>query len=115
MSSNIYEKGFVSIKEFKYHSTIINNTENPKLFQFSSQLMSSKLRIKVKHFLSYTEMPYKCYHLFHNRENPDMRLYQRNFQLLQKFAAMSKEDLGKTINPNTLQKMGMKNKYDNQI
>jgi hypothetical protein len=44
-----------------------------------------------------------------------MRLYQRNLQLLQKFGAMTKEDLAKTINPNNLQKIGMKNKYDNQI
>lgn len=71
------------------------------------------LSIKVKNFLSYIEMPYKCYHLFHNRENLDMRLYQRNLQLLQKFASISKEELWKTINPYTLKKIGMKNKYDN--
>jgi predicted glycosyltransferase involved in capsule biosynthesis len=71
--------------------------------------------LKVIHFLNYTELPYKCYHLYHTRENPDMRLYQRNLQLLQKFGAMTKEDLAKTINPNNLQKIGMKNKYDNQI
>jgi len=70
--------------------------------------------VKVKNFLNYVELPYKCYHLYHNRENPDMNLYQRNLQLLQKLGALSKEDLMKTIN-NSIQKIGMKNKYDNQI
>ena len=70
--------------------------------------------VKVKHFLTYVEMPYRCYHLFHNREAPDMNLYQRNLQLLQKLGSLSKEDLTKTIN-NSIQKIGMKNKYDNQI
>lgn len=70
--------------------------------------------VKVKNFLSYTELSNKCYHLYHTRENPDMNLYQRNLQLLQKLGALSKEDLTKTIN-NSIQKIGMKNKYDNQV
>jgi predicted glycosyltransferase involved in capsule biosynthesis len=69
--------------------------------------------VKVKNFLNYVELPNKCYHLYHSRENPDMRLYQRNLQILQKFAEMSKDEMIKTINQNTIQKMGMKNKCDN--
>lgn len=67
--------------------------------------------IKVKNFLNWTELPNKCYHLFHSRDPLDMNGYQRNLQLLNQLAALSKEDLVKTINKD-LQKNGMKNKYD---
>lgn len=68
--------------------------------------------IKVANFLTHKELEYKCYHLFHNRENPDMRHYQKNLQILQQSASLSKEDLIKSINA-SLPKMGMSNKYDN--
>lgn len=67
--------------------------------------------IKVKNFLSWTEISNKCYHLFHNRETPDMTNYQRNLQLLNQLSTLSKEDLIKTVNKD-LPKNGMKNKYD---
>ncbi len=67
--------------------------------------------IKVKNFLTHTEIPNKCYHLFHNREQPDMPSYQRNLQLLQTLSNLSKEDLIKSINKN-LAKNGMKNSHD---
>lgn len=67
------------------------------------------ISVKVKHFLSWTELPYRCYHLYHQRPAPDMNLYQKNLQLLNKLAAMSKEDLMKVTN-NQIQKIGMKNK-----
>jgi predicted glycosyltransferase involved in capsule biosynthesis len=70
--------------------------------------------IKVKHYLTYTELPHKCYHLHHNRPAPDMKFYQRNLQLLNKLAAMSKEDLMK-VTINSTQKMGLKNKYESII
>lgn len=68
--------------------------------------------VKVKHFLKYTELPNRCYHLFHPRPAPDMNLYQRNLQLLNKLGSMSKEELMKVTNAN-LQRIAMKNKYDN--
>lgn len=68
--------------------------------------------VKVKHYLNWTELPHKCYHLYHQRPAPDMNLYQRNLQLLNKLANMSKEDLMKVTN-NQIQKIGMKNKYAN--
>lgn len=68
--------------------------------------------VKVKNFLSYKELPNKCYHLFHNRTQPDMPAYQRNLQLLQTLSNLSKEDLVKYTNKN-LAKNGMLNKYDN--
>lgn len=68
--------------------------------------------IKVKNFLTWAEVPGRCYHLYHDRSAPDMKWYQRNLQLLQKLGVMSKEELQKVIN-NSLQKLGMKNLYDN--
>lgn len=68
--------------------------------------------IKVKNFLTWYENDSKCYHLYHDRPAPDMNLYQKNLNLLQKLSAMNKEELQKVIN-NMAPKSGMKNKYDN--
>lgn len=68
--------------------------------------------IKVKHFLNWTELEAKCYHLWHDRGMPDQKWYQRNLQLLNKLAQMPKEQHLKGIQ-NLLPKIGMKNKYDN--
>jgi predicted glycosyltransferase involved in capsule biosynthesis len=67
--------------------------------------------IKVKNFLTHIELSNRCYHLFHNREQPDMNGYQRNLQLLQALGNLSKEDLVKSINKN-LPKNGMRNSHD---
>jgi len=67
--------------------------------------------IKVKNFLTWTELKAKCYHFWHKREQPDMRWYQRNLQILEKTSKMSKDDLQKMINT-SLQKIGMKNRFD---
>lgn len=68
--------------------------------------------IKVTNFLKWYENPAKCYHLYHDREAPDQKWYQRNLQLLQKFSKLNKEEIVKVIQ-NSNQKIGMKNKYDN--
>jgi len=68
--------------------------------------------VKVKHFLNWKELPHRCYHLHHQRPAPDMNLYQRNLQLLNKLSNISKEDLVKMTN-NQIQKIGMKNKCSN--
>ena len=68
--------------------------------------------IKVENFLSNTTLPYKCYHLYHNRETPNQIGYQRTLQLLQSLKSLSKDDLVRTINM-SLPKIGMVNKYDN--
>ena len=68
--------------------------------------------IKVKNFLTWTELKAKCYHLYHEKSQPDLKYYQRNLQILQKMSTMSKEQLSKMIlNENS--RIGMKNKYDN--
>jgi hypothetical protein len=68
--------------------------------------------IKVENFLTHYEQKSRCYHLYHDREAPDMKWYQRNLQLLQKYKSLSKEDIAKSIN-NSLKRIGMKNIYDN--
>lgn len=67
--------------------------------------------IKVKNFLTWYEQPGRCYHLYHDKEAPDMKWYQRNLKLLQKLRTLSKEELGKQI-MNSLPKIGMRNKCD---
>jgi glycosyltransferase involved in cell wall biosynthesis len=67
--------------------------------------------IKVKNFLTWTELKARCYHLWHQREQPDMKWYQRNLQILEKTSKMSKEELQRMIN-NSIPKNGMKNRFD---
>lgn len=67
--------------------------------------------MKVKNFLSWTELKYRCYHLYHAKEQPDMKWYQRNLQILNNAAKFTKEDMAKHINM-TIPKIGMINKYD---
>ena len=68
--------------------------------------------IKVKNFLTSFEQKGRCYHLYHDKEVPDMKWYQRTLQLLNQLAALNKEELFKVIQT-TSPKIGMKNKYDN--
>ena len=70
--------------------------------------------LKVHNFLSWTELRAKCYHLYHDKEQPEMKWYQRNLDLLKKTSQMDKSQLQKVIF-NQLPKIGMKNKYDNFI
>lgn len=67
--------------------------------------------MKVKNFLKWTELKYRCFHLYHAKEQPDMKWYQRNLQILNSTAKFTKEELSKQINM-SLQKIGMINKYD---
>lgn len=67
--------------------------------------------IKVENFLSYFERPGKCYHLYHDKEAPDMSCYQRNLQILQKAKTMNKDQLQKMINTQ-IPKIGNKSKCD---
>ena len=68
--------------------------------------------IKVGKFLSWTELKARCFHLYHERSQPDMNWYQRNLQLLQNSAKMNDDQLKKAIS-NQITKIGMKNKCDN--
>lgn len=68
--------------------------------------------MKVKNFLSWTELKARCFHLYHSRPQPDQKWYQRNLQLLQKVSTLNKDQLQKMI-LNHIPKIGWKNKYDN--
>lgn len=66
---------------------------------------------KSKLLLNWTELPFRCYHLWHERGAPEQKWYNRNLQLLNKLVSLSVDDTKKLININ-LPKIGMKNKYD---
>jgi cellulose synthase/poly-beta-1,6-N-acetylglucosamine synthase-like glycosyltransferase len=66
---------------------------------------------KVQQFLNWKQLDHKCFHLFHNRIQPDMQKYQKNLQLLQELVKLSKDDLMR-YTQKFIQKNGMKNKYD---
>lgn len=68
--------------------------------------------MKSKRLCTWIEHPSNCYHLFHQPERPDMKFYQRNLQILNQGVNMSDDDLKKSIAV-SIQKIGMKNKYDN--
>lgn len=70
--------------------------------------------IKITNFLNWIELKGKCYHLYHDRPQPDQKWYQKNLQLLRKLSLMDKDQLQKMIS-NQSQKIGMKNKYDDFI
>lgn len=66
---------------------------------------------KVKNSeLTYKEMPYRCYHFFHTRDDMDMKLYQRNLQILDRITKMTKDELLKYISV-SVPKIGIMNKY----
>ncbi len=66
---------------------------------------------KVQQFLNWKQLDHKCFHLFHNRTQPDMQKYQKNLQLLQELVKLNKDDLMR-YTQKFIQKNGMKNKYD---
>lgn len=68
--------------------------------------------LKVQNFLSWTELRARCYHLYHDKEQPDQKCYQRNLQIIQNSSKMTKEQLQKIIT-NQIPKIGMRNKCDN--
>ena len=68
--------------------------------------------IKVENFLSSHEQKGRCFHLYHDRDAPDQKWYQRNLQLLQKYKKLNKNELFNLIN-NSNKTLGMKNLYDN--
>ena len=67
--------------------------------------------IKVQNYLNWKQIENKCYHLFHQRESPNMNEYQRNLNLLQQLSQLNRDDLWK-LSHKEVPKNGMKNKYD---
>ena len=68
--------------------------------------------IKVENFIKYSEEPYRCYHLYHTRNQPDMNLYAHNIKLLEDGKKLSVEQLVSYI-AKVRNNIGSKNKYDN--
>ena len=67
--------------------------------------------VKVKKLgLTFTEMPYRCYHLWHPREQADMTNYQNTIQMLSQLVALDANKLQMHINA-TAPKIGMLNKF----
>lgn len=60
--------------------------------------------------LTYKEMPYKCYHFFHTREEMDMKNYQQMIGLLQQLTELDEKKLQSHINQ-SIPKIGIMNKY----
>ena len=56
------------------------------------------MSIKVKQLLKWKENDNKCYHLYHQRVNPDMQWYYRNLQIYNNYLQSSKEQLDSYIN-----------------
>ena len=56
------------------------------------------MSIKVKHFLKWKEIDNNCYHLYHQRVQPDMRWYQRNLQIYHSYINSTKENLEQYLN-----------------
>jgi predicted glycosyltransferase involved in capsule biosynthesis len=67
--------------------------------------------VKVKKLgLTYTEMPYKCYHLWHPREQADMVNYQKTIQMLSQLSTLDNNQLQAHISSSG-PKIGLLNKY----
>ncbi len=65
---------------------------------------------KIKQLLTWTELPNRCYHLYHEKVKPNMMFYQRNLQLLNKLVTFNKEDIQRYI-VGSYPKFGFKNTY----
>lgn len=65
---------------------------------------------KTKNLLSWTENKARCYHLWHHRPPPDMTLYSKTMEVLNRLVGMSIDDTVKLIKIDS-QKIGLKNKY----
>jgi glycosyltransferase involved in cell wall biosynthesis len=66
---------------------------------------------KVKRLgLTYKEMPYKCYHLWHDRTQVDMAEYQKVLNTLQQLTSLDDTKLVTHIN-SSITKLGLLNKH----
>lgn len=66
--------------------------------------------IKVKHFLTWKQMSYKSYHLYHERGQIDQNLYSKNLELLNQLANLPPDQIDH-ISRVDMPKMGALNLY----
>ena len=55
------------------------------------------MSIKVQHFLTWKALEYNCYHLYHERVNPDVQFYYRNLHIYNSYLNAPKEHIGQHI------------------
>jgi len=60
--------------------------------------------------LTFKEMPYKAYHLWHQKSQVDMGLYQKSLSMLEQMDKLDRDKIQMHINA-TLPKIGFLNKY----
>ena len=65
--------------------------------------------IKVFRLLSHHQMPYRSFHFWHHRGQPDMELYQKNLQLFNQFKMIDDRNLEAYINASR-PKIGLSNR-----
>lgn len=65
---------------------------------------------KIKQLLSWTEIPNRSYHLYHEKAQTNNIFYQRNLQLLNKLISFPIDETRKYIS-SSFQRNGLKNKY----
>lgn len=65
---------------------------------------------KIRVLLNWTECPYRCYHLHHEKVKPNVIFYQRNLQLLNKLVNLKPDEL-KRYADSKYPKFGFKNTY----
>lgn len=56
------------------------------------------MSVKVQHFLKWKCLDFNCYHLWHERVNPDRNFYFRNVQIYNSYMNVQKEILWEHIN-----------------
>ena len=66
--------------------------------------------MKIEKMLTYKQMEFTGYHLFHQEENKDINLEERNFKLFEHYKKLDDNQLIQHIN-HVLPKIGMLNKY----
>jgi len=55
------------------------------------------MSIKVKHFLKWKENDNNCYHLYHNKVQPEQQWYYRNLQIYNNYVSITKDKLKEYI------------------
>ena len=69
------------------------------------------LAMVVKKYLTYREMDFRCYHLYHNRDAPNPEQYKKTLALLNRLVKLNETELNRFISVNRT-KNSMLNKCD---
>jgi hypothetical protein len=92
---------------------IDKNTNNPKSLINGGQSQQFNVKLSQGNYapdFTDMEMQAMCYHLYHQRNQPDMKFYQRSLSIINKANQMPDDELWRTIE-NSRSKIGTLNKY----